>query len=199
MSVSCCYHNFTVEIILFQHLWIYLEIINYYSNQSSIFWNLDIPHLKRILNWSNLQIHKTKMGVVDGDDFPASSEEANGNGSGTGNCSNAYCEPMEDYEDRIRDFIFPQDYEWALIVAHCIVFVVGLVGNALVCVAVFRNTTMRTVTNYFIVNLAVADFLIILICQPSTVIWDVTQTWFFGQALCKLVLYFQVSIQVTLS
>lgn len=58
----------------------------------------------------------------------------------------------------------------------------------------FRNRTMRTVTNYFIVNLAVADFLVILICLPPTVLWDVTETWFMGTLACKLVLYFQVSV-----
>lgn len=57
-----------------------------------------------------------------------------------------------------------------------------------------RNRTMRTVTNYFIVNLAVADFLVILICLPPTVLWDVTETWFMGTLACKVVLYFQVSV-----
>lgn len=116
-------------------------------------------------------------------------------GNGTTNCSqfqNEYCETAEDYEDRLLAYIYPSHYEWALIAAHIIVFISGLVGNALVCVAVFRNTSMRTVTNYFIVNLAVADFLVILICLPPTVIWDVTNTWFLGETLCKIVLYFQV-------
>lgn len=67
------------------------------------------------------------------------------------------------------------------------------VGNALVCIAVYTNYTMRTVTNIFIVNLAVADFFVILFCLPPTVVWDVTETWFMGEAMCKVVLYFQVS------
>ncbi|KAL1454870.1 hypothetical protein WDU94_009001 [Cyamophila willieti] len=53
---------------------------------------------------------------------------------------------------------------------------------------------MRTVTNYYIVNLAVADFLVILICLPPTVVWDVTETWFMGLVLCRVVLYSQVSV-----
>lgn len=56
---------------------------------------------------------------------------------------------------------------------------------------------MRTVTNIFIVNLAVADFFVILFCLPPTVVWDVTETWFMGNAMCKIVLYFQVSIIYT--
>ncbi|KAL3287942.1 hypothetical protein HHI36_002398 [Cryptolaemus montrouzieri] len=93
----------------------------------------------------------------------------------------------------IEQYIFPKPWTWVLIFFHFLVFIVGIVGNFLVCVAVYRNHTMRTVTNYFIVNLAVADFLVILFCLPPSVVWDVTSTWFFGIFMCKTVLYFQVS------
>lgn len=53
---------------------------------------------------------------------------------------------------------------------------------------------MRTVTNIFIVNLAVADFFVILLCLPPTVVWDVTETWFLGELACKVVIYFQVIV-----
>lgn len=109
------------------------------------------------------------------------------------NCTNEYCVSDEEYIQMIEQHIFPSSSEWVLIALHCLVFCVGLVGNALVCVAVYRNRTMRTVTNYFIVNLAVADFMVILFCLPPTVVWDVTQTWFMGTLCCKIVLYFQVS------
>lgn len=100
----------------------------------------------------------------------------------------------EDYIDSIRrDILTPSGVQWVFIVAHTIAFIVGLIGNALVCLAVYRNHSMRTVTNYFIVNLAVADFMVILFCLPPTLVWDVTSTWFFGNVLCKTVLYFQVS------
>lgn len=105
-----------------------------------------------------------------------------------------YCNmTRREYLDMLNDYIFPQPYEWVLIATHAIVFVIGLIGNALVCIAVYRNHSMRTVTNYFIVNLAMADFMVILICLPPTVLWDVTETWFFGTAMCRIVLYFQVS------
>lgn len=105
-----------------------------------------------------------------------------------------YCNmTKEEYLTMLNDYIYPHPHEWVLIATHAIVFVIGLIGNALVCVAVYRNHSMRTVTNYFIVNLAVADFMVILICLPPTVLWDVTETWFFGTAMCRIVLYFQVS------
>ncbi|XP_054713537.1 orexin receptor type 2-like [Uloborus diversus] len=113
-------------------------------------------------------------------------------------CSNEYCVSDEDYIEMIEAYIFPSASEWFLIACHTLVFVVGLIGNALVCVSVYRNHSMRTVTNYFIVNLAVADFLVILVCLPPSVLWDVTETWFFGSLMCKLVLYLQ-SVSVSVS
>ena len=53
---------------------------------------------------------------------------------------------------------------------------------------------MRTVTNYYIVNLAVADFLVILICLPPTAIMDLTKKWIFNDIMCKVVRYSQVSV-----
>ncbi|XP_037084829.1 orexin receptor type 2-like [Pollicipes pollicipes] len=89
--------------------------------------------------------------------------------------------------EEILKTMWPTPFLWFLIACHLVVFVVGLVGNALVCIAVLRNHTMRTVTNIFIVNLAVADFLVLLFCLPPTVTVDVTQTWFFGNVACKVI------------
>lgn len=52
--------------------------------------------------------------------------------------------------------------------AYLLVFVVGLVGNCFVIAVVYRSPRMRTVTNFFIVNLAVADILVIVFCLPAT-------------------------------
>ncbi|XP_049790142.1 neuropeptide FF receptor 2-like [Schistocerca nitens] len=123
---------------------------------------------------------------------PDFSLDEDGNATEGQNCTNDYCIPDIDYWNMVYQHVYPKDYEWILIAMHSLVFVAGLVGNALVCLAVYRNHAMRTVTNYFIVNLAVADFMVILFCLPPTVLWDVTETWFMGTGLCKVVLYLQV-------
>jgi hypothetical protein len=110
----------------------------------------------------------------------------------TANCTNDYCISDDDYLALMENYIFPTPAEWLLIAFHGLVFIAGLIGNALVCAAVVRNPGMRTVTNYFIVNLAVADFMVLVFCLPPSVLWDVTATWFLGDALCKGVLYTQV-------
>nr|4ZJ8_A Chain A, human OX1R fusion protein to P.abysii glycogen synthase [synthetic construct]4ZJC_A Chain A, human OX1R fusion protein to P.abysii glycogen synthase [synthetic construct] len=107
-----------------------------------------------------------------------------------------------DYEDEFlrylwRDYLYPKQYEWVLIAAYVAVFVVALVGNTLVCLAVWRNHHMRTVTNYFIVNLSLADVLVTAICLPASLLVDITESWLFGHALCKVIPYLQaVSVSV---
>ncbi|XP_026982588.1 orexin receptor type 2 isoform X1 [Sagmatias obliquidens] len=120
---------------------------------------------------------------------------------------NATQEPFlnpTDYDDEEflrylwREYLHPKEYEWVLIAGYIIVFVVALIGNVLVCVAVWKNHHMRTVTNYFIVNLSLADVLVTITCLPATLVVDITETWFFGQSLCKVIPYLQtVSVSVS--
>lgn len=46
-------------------------------------------------------------------------------------------------------------------------------GNLLVIAAVFCSSKLRSVTNYFIVNLAVADLLVGLAVLPFSATWEV--------------------------
>jgi len=46
----------------------------------------------------------------------------------------------------------------------------GVVGNSLIVWIVLCNPRMRNVTNYFIVNLAVADILVCVFCLPITLL-----------------------------
>lgn len=58
-------------------------------------------------------------------------------------------------------------------IAYFIVFIVGLIGNCFVIAVVYRSPRMRTVTNFFIVNLAVADILVIVFCLPATLMSNI--------------------------
>jgi hypothetical protein len=91
---------------------------------------------------------------------------------------------------------FPDFYEWIFISLFLLVFIFGIVGNILVFYAVWSNVQLRNATNFFLVNLSIADFMVLLICLPPTVIHDVAQTWFLGEILCKLISYLQVSISL---
>nr|CAH7768721.1 unnamed protein product [Callosobruchus chinensis] len=58
-------------------------------------------------------------------------------------------------------------------VAYLLVFALGIVGNFFVIAVVFRSPRMRTVTNFFIVNLAIADILVIVFCLPATLMSNI--------------------------
>lgn len=103
------------------------------------------------------------------------------------------CKSEEDVRSYLGSYIIPQWYEWIVIAMYILTFIIGLSGNILVCFAVWRNRQMRTVTNMFIVNLSVADLGIIIICLPPTLLVDVTETWFMGHVMCKLVYFLMVS------
>jgi len=57
--------------------------------------------------------------------------------------------------------------------AYGIVFVIGLIGNSFVVAVVMRTPRMRTPTNFFIVNLALADLLVLIFCLPVTLIGNI--------------------------
>ncbi|KAM8706936.1 hypothetical protein ACLKA7_011096 [Drosophila subpalustris] len=76
-------------------------------------------------------------------------------------------------------------------VAYILVFLVGLIGNSFVIAVVLRAPRMRTVTNYFIVNLAIADILVIVFCLPATLIGNIFVPWMLGWLMCKFVPYIQ--------
>lgn len=46
---------------------------------------------------------------------------------------------------------------------YAFIFVVGILGNVMTCVIIFKNKHMHTATNYYLFNLAVSDFLLLVI------------------------------------
>lgn len=77
--------------------------------------------------------------------------------------------------------------------------IVSVIGNGLVCYLVMSSTRMKTVTNYFIVNLSVGDMLMTFLCVPfSFVNILILMYWPFGEIMCRLVSFWQgVSVFVS--
>lgn len=85
-------------------------------------------------------------------------------------------------------------------VAYSVVFVLGIFGNSFVVAVVVRSPRMRTVTNYFIVNLALADILVVLVCLPATLVSNLFVPWLMGWFMCKMVAYLQgVSVNASIN
>jgi len=71
----------------------------------------------------------------------------------------------EGFDAVLRDFRvghlekYRQPQTIALMAGYAVVFLLSLAGNLLVLVVVLSNRAMRTTTNYFLVNLSIADLL----------------------------------------
>lgn len=57
---------------------------------------------------------------------------------------------------------------------YCILILAIIFGNVLVCLAVLRERTLQTTTNYLVVSLAVADLLVATLVMPWVVYLEVS-------------------------
>ncbi|XP_053450441.1 neuropeptide FF receptor 2 [Nycticebus coucang] len=70
--------------------------------------------------------------------------------------------------------------------SYFLIFFLCIVGNTVVCFIVMRNKHMHTVTNLFILNLAISDLLVGIFCMPITLLDNIIAGWPFGSAMCKI-------------
>ena len=75
------------------------------------------------------------------------------------------------------------------ITSYVFICLFGLVGNGLVIYVVLRFSNMKTVTNLYILNLAVSDVLF-LTSLPFLVTTTIVEYWVFGRAMCKIYFVF---------
>lgn len=61
-----------------------------------------------------------------------------------------------------------------------------VVGNSMVLMVIIRHRGMRTRTNLFLLNLAVADLLVGLLVMPFSITTLVQNRWVFGEMMCLL-------------
>ncbi|XP_023974892.1 gastrin/cholecystokinin type B receptor isoform X1 [Physeter macrocephalus] len=112
------------------------------------------------------------------------------NGSGTGNLS---CEPP-----RIRG-AGTRELELAIrVTLYAVIFLMSVGGNVLIIVVLGLSRRLRTVTNAFLLSLAVSDLLLAVACMPFTLLPNLMGTFIFGTVVCKAVSYFMgVSVSVS--
>ncbi|XP_070543237.1 somatostatin receptor type 2-like [Ptychodera flava] len=72
----------------------------------------------------------------------------------------------------------------------------GIIGNLLVILVLLRYSSMKTLPNIYILNLATADFLFMLTI-PFVAYQFVTEKWIFGYVMCKFVMSFDGMNQFT--
>lgn len=86
------------------------------------------------------------------------------------------------FSPNYSEYDFQPDSHWyrhsfcitvLLCAGYILVFALGIFGNSFVVSVVLRSPRMRTVTNYFIVNLALADILVLIFCLPATLLGNI--------------------------
>ncbi|XP_069737750.1 gastrin/cholecystokinin type B receptor [Phaenicophaeus curvirostris] len=84
------------------------------------------------------------------------------------------------------------------VLLYAVIFVLSLCGNALVVAVLLLNRRLRTVTNSFLLSLALSDLMLALCCMPFTLIPNLMGTFVFGEVVCKLMAYLMgVSVSVS--
>lgn len=83
--------------------------------------------------------------------------------------------------------VFPSYIRNTSMIFCVIIMCLGVIGNVMVPIVILKTKDMRNSTNIFLVNLSVADLLVLLVCTP-TVLVEVNsrpETWVLGEEMCK--------------
>ncbi|CAG5124106.1 unnamed protein product, partial [Candidula unifasciata] len=91
--------------------------------------------------------------------------------------------------DNIENLLKPWTKEQHFIPTVCIygvAFLLGLVGNSLVIFAMVGDKKSRSTTATFMVSLAVADLLFLLVCVPYETAKNFIGHWDTGTIFCKV-------------
>ncbi|XP_029643904.2 pyrokinin-1 receptor-like [Octopus sinensis] len=72
-------------------------------------------------------------------------------------------------------------------IVYSIIFFTGIIGNVCTCIVIAKAKYMRTTTNIYLFNLAVADLLVLILGLPFEIytFWS-AYPWIFGEAFCYL-------------
>lgn len=74
---------------------------------------------------------------------------------------------------------------------YTVILLLSVAGNALVILTLVKNRRMRTITNVFLLNLAVSDLLLGVLCMPITLVGALLRDFVFGGFMCMLMPYLQ--------
>uniref|UniRef100_T1HXX4 G_PROTEIN_RECEP_F1_2 domain-containing protein n=2 Tax=Rhodnius prolixus TaxID=13249 RepID=T1HXX4_RHOPR len=106
----------------------------------------------------------------------------------------SYHEAIEILREHQRtEKVLVPDTEIVIIIVYSVLMTSGVVSNALVCFVVARQCARKhhqagpSPRNMYIVNLAVADLALCLVCMPFTLVSLLKRRWTLGLVLCKLV------------
>lgn len=77
-------------------------------------------------------------------------------------------------------------YKITISVVLVVLILITVAGNVVVCLAVGLNRRLRSLTNCFIVSLAVTDLLLGLLVLPFSAIYQLSCKWSFSKVFCNI-------------
>uniref|UniRef100_A0A8D2LSA0 Gastrin/cholecystokinin type B receptor n=1 Tax=Varanus komodoensis TaxID=61221 RepID=A0A8D2LSA0_VARKO len=75
------------------------------------------------------------------------------------------------------------------VLLYSLIFILSVFGNALVVAVLVTNKRLRTVTNSFLLSLALSDLMVAIFCMPFTFIPNLLRNFIFGKLVCKAMAY----------
>ncbi|XP_043911693.1 neuromedin-K receptor-like [Protopterus annectens] len=84
-----------------------------------------------------------------------------------------------------------QVFLWAL--AYSVIVIVAVIGNVTVIWIILAHRRMRTVTNYFIVNLAFSELSMATFNTVFGFIFAIHNDWYFGTGYCRFQNFFPIA------
>ncbi|XP_039760819.1 neuropeptide SIFamide receptor-like [Pararge aegeria] len=88
-------------------------------------------------------------------------------------------------------------YIKATSMTFCIVIMcLGVIGNVMVPIVILKTKDMRNSTNIFLVNLSIADLMVLLVCTTTTLVEvnSKPETWVLGKELCLAVPFVELTV-----
>lgn len=94
---------------------------------------------------------------------------------------------------------YEQMMQIIILIVLAIICISGLIGNGIVLfIGIVKRRYQNNVTNCFIMNLALNDFLFLFLSVPLTTYLGLRKIWIFGDFICKMHIYLaHVLLQAT--
>ena len=85
--------------------------------------------------------------------------------------------------------------ECVFLLLYSLITVIAIIGNGVVCYIIVTEKMLQSVTNIFLLNIAIADITKTIILVPFSFIPNLLLSyWPFGHTMCPFVLYFQIVV-----
>ena len=110
-------------------------------------------------------------------------------------CAESFKDILDEIDqDAILSHQVPNASRVILTILFSFIIIISVIGNLLVIITFVVNKHMRSVTNIFILSLAISDLLVILTCTPVYIATTITTFWTIGSFACKLLPFITVFV-----